>query len=1002
MDAAKFKKLSDYFEKACQLDERERDAFVGHVEKEDVELGEELARLLAAHETRDDAFDDAQIAIPHDLTSPLSASHQPATMPERIGRYRIIRIIGEGGMGTVYLAEQTEPVQREVALKVIRPGMNSRAVVSRFESERQVLAMMDHPGLSKILDGGMTDSGLPYFVMEYVSGEPITNYCDSRRLSATDRVQLFIRVCDAVQHAHMKGIIHRDLKPSNILVEDRPDGPLPRVIDFGIAKALHGPLADRTLATLEGAMLGTPAYMSPEQADDRAAVVDTRSDVYALGAILYELLSGIGVIDTEAVQTASLFELRRLICDTEPPRPSTRFSQLSHEKKSHISERFGVEPLQHRRRLTGDLDWIVMRCLEKDPSRRYDGPHALASDLQRSLNNEPVLAGPPTTGYRMRKFIARHRAGVVAAALVGAALVAATAISLRFAISEAAQRRIIERKSEEMARVVEFQGDMLTAVNPVTMGLGIVQHMREQLDAAMHEAAVDDGDRVRLKESFEESLQYTNPTDVARRAIDETFLRRAVDAIEVKFSDQPLVEASLRHTLAEIYQEIGSFGASAAQSQRALALRRELLGDDHLDTLRTRRQLAWIERILHDDLSGAESQLRDVLAHLDRTSAPHHGEIIKTQYRLASMLLQMARLPEAEAILQEAVNRAKQHALPDSAEVIASLADLGLVQIHMGRVAEGERILEEARTRSESTLGPDHPTSLRILNDYSQVLVRLGRAEEAHHFQEAAYEGRRRVLGADHPYTLLSLANLGQSFRRLGRLEEAEACYRESIAGNARFYGPYHTNTIAIKHNLAVFYQHARRFEEADQLLREVIEARSRLHGPNHPSTFFAIDSYCGLLSQRGLLEESEACFRDAVERCREMHGDGHEASLRLMYSFATILLLREKYDETEPLLVTVVQGQSDLFGPAHDATLGTERLLARVLIELGRFADADRLTLDTYARHVARFGKNDERSRAVAARIEDLYKRWHEAEPDGGHDLTYARWLAMTAEASD
>lgn len=1002
MDAAQFKKLSEHFEEACQLDERDRDAFVAKIEKADAELGAELARLLVAHETRDDAFDDAQIAIPHDFTSPLSRSHQAAAMPERIGRYRTIRIIGEGGMGTVYLAEQTEPVHREVALKVIKPGMNSRAVVARFESERQVLAMMDHPGLSKILDGGMTDDGLPYFVMEYVSGEPITSYSNSRQLTATDRIRLFIRVCDAVQHAHMKGIIHRDLKPSNILVEDRADGPLPRVIDFGIAKALHGPLAERTLATMEGVMLGTPAYMSPEQADDRATVVDTRSDVYALGAVLYELLSGTGVIETEAAQTASLFELRRLICDVEPPRPSTRFNQLSMEKKCHIGGQFGAEPAQHRRRLSGDLDWIVMRCLEKDPSRRYDGPHALAADLQRSLNNEPVLAGPPTAGYRMRKFIARHRAGVAAGALVVLALIAATGVSLRFAYSEAMQRRIIERQSEEMARVVEFQGDMLTAVNPVTMGLGIVQHMREQLDEAIRAASINEEDQARLKASFEESLQYTNPTDVARRAIDETFLRRAVDAIEVKFADQPLVEASLRHTLAEIYQEIGSYEASAAQGERAFLLRRQLLGKDHLDTLRTERQRAWIHRILHDDLPGAEAQLRDVLARLERAAAPDHGEIITTQYRLASMLLQMARLLEAEAILQDAVNLAKQHALADSAASVASLADLGSVQIHMGRMTEGEQILDEARARSEAALGAAHPTSLRILNDYAQVLIRLGRAEEAHHFQEAAYEGRRRVLGADHPHTLLSLSNLGQSFRRLGRMDEAEACYREALAGNTRFYGPYHTSTVAIKHNLAVFYQHARRFEEAEQLLREVIEARSRSHGPNHSSTFFSIDSYCGLLSQRGLLEESESCFRDATERCREAHGDGHEASLRLMYSFATILMLREKYDEAEPLLVSVAQGQSQLFGPAHDATLGTERLLARVLLELGRFTDSERLYLDTYERHVARFGKGDERSGVVAVRLEELYSRWHEADPDGGHDLKYAKWLARPAETSD
>jgi serine/threonine protein kinase len=374
--------------------------------------------------------------------------------PETIGPYRLRSTLGEGGFGIVYLAEQTGPVRRRVALKVIKPGMDSRAVIARFEAERQALAMMDHPCVATVLDAGATDRGLPYFVMELVEGEPITSFCDRHRLSVRDRVELFIRICDAVQHAHTKGVIHRDIKPSNILVTYDGDGRAqPKVIDFGVAKALHQPLTEATVFTQQGQLVGTPEYMSPEQAEMSATGIDTRADVYSLGVLLYELLTGLRPFD---LQRAALAEMQRVIRETEPPKPSTRLSTLvgsaAHaEAITRIANARHTDARSLPRSLRGDLDWVIMRCLEKDRERRYDTANALGMELRRYLEDEPVLAGPPSAGYRIGKFVKRNRAGVVSAIALSVALLLGL-IGTTLALLEANhQRRLAIQRAADLA-----------------------------------------------------------------------------------------------------------------------------------------------------------------------------------------------------------------------------------------------------------------------------------------------------------------------------------------------------------------------------------------------------------------------------------------------------------------------------------------------------------------------------------------------------------------------
>ncbi|HEV8058779.1 MAG TPA: serine/threonine-protein kinase [Gemmataceae bacterium] len=367
-------------------------------------------------------------------------------------RYKLLEAIGEGGMGTVWVAEQTQPVRRKVALKLIKAGMDSKSVLARFEAERQALAVMDHPNIAKVLDGGLTETGRPFFVMEYVKGVPITEYCDATRLSVPERLNLFMQVCQAVQHAHQKGIIHRDLKPSNILVAPYDDKPVPKVIDFGLAKAMHQSLTERTLHTAHESVLGTPLYMSPEQAQLNNLDVDTRSDIYSLGVLLYELLTGTTPLEKKRFKEAAWEEMKRLIREEEPPRPSTRHS--SSQMLASLAAGRHTEPARLTKLVRGELDWIVMKSLEKDRTRRYETANGFAMDIQRHLAGEPVLAAPPSARYRLKKFARKHRAELATAAVIGLLLLAGVAVSTWQALraTRAEARAVEERDAKELAR----------------------------------------------------------------------------------------------------------------------------------------------------------------------------------------------------------------------------------------------------------------------------------------------------------------------------------------------------------------------------------------------------------------------------------------------------------------------------------------------------------------------------------------------------------------------
>jgi serine/threonine protein kinase/Flp pilus assembly protein TadD len=404
-------------------------------------LRRRLEVLLHAHEHPGSFLEAPALALGATTDEPMT--ERPGTV---IGPYKLLEQIGEGGMGLVFVAEQQQPVRRKVALKVIKPGLDSKPVIARFEAERQALALMDHPHIAKVYDGGTTQTGRPYFVMELVKGTPITDYCDTHRLTTRDRLKLFLDVCHAIQHAHQKGIIHRDLKPSNVLVEIHDVRPVIKVIDFGIAKATGQQLTDQTLYTGIAQLIGTPLYMSPEQAGRSSLDVDTRSDVYSLGVLLYELLTGMTPFDSEALKQAGYDEMRRIIREDEPPRPSTRLNTLEAAVLSTVADKRGAEPRNLSTQLRGELDWIVMKALEKDRNRRYESASALVADVERYLHDEPVQACPPSAAYRLKKFARRNKAGLATTGLVAAALVLGSGVSAWQAVEATAARRVADQR----------------------------------------------------------------------------------------------------------------------------------------------------------------------------------------------------------------------------------------------------------------------------------------------------------------------------------------------------------------------------------------------------------------------------------------------------------------------------------------------------------------------------------------------------------------------------
>jgi serine/threonine protein kinase len=732
-------------------------------------LRHEIEELLAAH-AADNVLDRPRVELGH--TGPYESDGCPAAaVGEPIGPYKLLERIGEGGMGEVWVADQQTPIKRRVALKLIKPGMDSRNVLGRFEAERQALAVMDHPNIAMVLDAGTTPDGRPYFVMELVKGTPITEFCDARRLTPHERLELFVPVCQAIQHAHQKGVIHRDIKPSNVLVALHDETPVPKVIDFGVAKAIGQQLTEKTIYTGFGALVGTPAYMAPEQATFNQLDIDTRADVYALGVLLYELLTGSPPLEPERLKKAALDEMLRIVRDEEPPRPSQRLS--TSQSQATIAATRQSDPVKLSQMMRRELDWIVMKALEKDRGRRYETANGLAKDVQRYLAGDAVEACPPTLAYRLRKVYRRNRAAVLTAAAFALVLVAATGVSVAFAVQA--------RRAETLA-VAE----------------------RDQVAAAEARAADEAAEAKAVNEFFcRDVLGRANPLLFGDREMKvRTILDEITPQIESRFGSRPLAEATVRHAVGDAYLGMGEMARARPQLERAFAIRQQLLGDRNPDTLLTQGGLALVTGIFGDH-KRSRSLAEEAVQKARKALGDDHPVTLKLRSIWGNYLVGKIEAEEHLAAAEAGMSRLYGR---DDPWTLLTLSLLAKARTYIGHFDAAEADIR--RGLQAQARMPDGLTAISLRGHFT---YRLGDLEfhRRRYLQAAdayarAIDDFAKVWGEDNPgFTSNVRLCRGISLQLAGRYPEAVAALAEAEASYLKKLPPNAPNAVGARAFLA-------------------------------------------------------------------------------------------------------------------------------------------------------------------------------------------------------
>ncbi|HEY3245228.1 MAG TPA: tetratricopeptide repeat protein [Phycisphaerae bacterium] len=1059
-----WQRLEELFHAALDRTEHERANFVESACGNDPPMRAALLELLAGHARVNSRFINPVASPTHpdqppeprcasgetDLVNAAAAAAAlvtgttPPTLTERpgtvIGRYKLLQEVGHGGFGTVFMAEQREPVVRKVALKVIKLGMDTRQVIARFEAERQALAMMDHPNIARVLDAGATDSGRPYFVMELVRGDPLTRFCDENCLSLRQRLELFSAVCHAVQHAHTKGLIHRDLKPSNVLVTMHDDKPVAKVIDFGIAKATHDRLTDKTLFTELRQFIGTPAYMSPEQAQLSGLDIDTRSDIYALGVLLYELLTGTTPFDSHKLLSAGYDEMRRIIREDEPPKPSTRISALSSATFSRDPPRRGALPssgeqrgpqftrrggasrlnladatplvgsssldIAHQRHtdpgalcrsLRGDLDWIVMKCLEKDRTRRYPAASELAADIQRYLRDEPIVARPPSALYQLRKLTARHKALVAGMMTVLLVLIAGIMTTSWQAVTARRQRQIAERqrqiaeqqrdranteavKAEEVAR---FLQDMLASVDPEVAGTRDTTLMRE-------------------------------------------ILEKAVKRVATELTGQPAVEGAVLTTIGNTYRSIGRYNDAEPHLVQALEIRGRVLGADHPDTIDSMLALATLyhaqcrladlealaetmvevsSRVLGEQhvqtrcamaslgeayrfegrYREAEPLLLGALQALRRDPGPADRRTLAAMVNLALLYQNQGRYPEAEPLFLEALEGMRRALGPDDPHTLIGMVNLGMLYRDQSRYAEAQPLVAEALELQARVLGETHSHTLATMADLAQLHAERGEFEAAEPLYRRALEGQRRQMGDQHPLAISVLIGIANSLRLSARYREAEPLYREALEAQRRMLGDEHPNTLSTTFDLAGVLADLTRYDEAVALYEQTLDPARRVLGDEHPHVLRHMSRLADIYAQRGDYARAEPLQVKALELLRRSFGEEHVDTLASLNALALMYSGQQRYHEAESLLAKALPLYRRLLGDGHRFTLNCMSNLAMVYQYLERLDEAEALTTEALAATRRALGEDNPETYTSMNNLAMLYTRrgrFGEAEP--------------------
>ena len=823
-----------------------------------------------------------------DKTLSTDASH---TSFSSIGPYRLVQMIGAGGMGEVWRAEQVAPFRRTVALKLIKAGTDTRAALARFESERQALALMEHPNIAKVFDAGATPEGRPYFVMECVPGLPITGYCDRHRFTIHERLALFMQVCEGVQHAHQKAVIHRDLKPSNVLVTDVDQKPVPKIIDFGLAKATGARLSQATMYTEAGGVVGTPDYMSPEQADSSERNIDTRTDVYSLGVILYELLAGVLPYGSRKSDGTGKAAMLAKIRSEEPTLPSSQLKGRG-ESSRDSAEKRREEPQALRRHLRGELDWITMKALEKDRSRRYGSPSELAADIQRYLNNEPVLAGPPSNTYRAGKFIRRHRFGVGVAAAAVLLLIAFAATMALQARRIANERDRANREAAASERVTDFMTQMFKVSDP-GQARGNSITAREILDKASNDVNTGLANDPVLQSRMM-NVMGTVYDNLGLFAQAEPLLRHALEVRQSTLGNKNKDTLQSMYQLAEVLTWEGKRDEAEKLCRQSLEGRRSVLGPEHRDTLISMNWLVWI-LFIEGKYAGAEKLGRETFADTKRALGSQDNITLSAMSRLGVVLSEEGKYPEAEGIVRQVLETRRQMLGPENPDTVAVTVNLGNVLMNEGKFAESEKLFRDVLPVTQRLYGPENPKTLMTVENLAIAVKDQGRYAEAEKLERAALALELAKFGPDNRSTLITMSNLAETLAGEGKYTEAEQLLREAIDGKRRTLGPEHPSVFNSIDALGNVLRKDRRYPEAEKTYQQVFDGRNHVLGGANPDTVSSAYGLARVLALEGKRGEAFASLQFAVNHglaadmrqglesdadLKSLHGDPRFAAL--------------------------------------------------------------------------------------------------------------------------
>lgn len=931
----------EIFSEAAERTGRDRDAYLNQACADDPALRARVESLLEAiDQVQGVGFLDKPTGGTGESPS-ASSPQSDEPLGSSIGPYTLRQTIGEGGFGTVYLAEQSKPIERRVALKIIKLGMDTREVMARFDAERQALAMMDHPGIARVYDAGATDRGRPYFVMELVQGAPITQYCDREQATVHQRLVLFQRVCEAVQHAHQKGVIHRDLKPSNVLVSGSESRPDPKVIDFGVAKATGGQSATHTAYTAANQVIGTPAYMSPEQAGQADAGVDTRSDVYSLGVLLYELLTGQTPLDASSPSATAHDEVLRAIREVTPPKPSTCLTALG--TLGSVANARSIDPKRLPNELKGDLDWIVMRALEKDPDRRYSSPEAFAADIERFLVGEPVEACPPSMAYTARKYASRNRVPLAFASALLLAMAGGLVGIYVFAVRAVQSERVAVAQTEsanrELARANEIKvllSDMLTSVSPDVARGQDTTMLRSILDAT--------GERIRDGEISDPIVRDDIAATIAKvyRGIGapdvaEVFSRDVYESVSARLDSNSPETIEARSELAITLEEVGDWDGARALYQENVDLFE--IGN----ATATRAGVEARMELLNLLAQGPPNpEVVEDFEKLTEDAEQSLGEddalTLDVSHALARQYLLMKRNEESYQIMTRVVNSMRESTHPDDPALILAVNTLGSNCVTMRRFDEAEPLLLEALEKGRRVLGESHPRLPSVMDALSYLYMLTNRMDDAVTIGQDSIRIRSAALGPDHPAVIGSSANLGGIMTNAGQAERAALLLQDALERARRVFGPSHPITLRAINNLGSALLRLERLDEARPLLAEALENRRTSFGPSHASTLPTTINLAVVEHRLGNNDRAAELLEIAYDARVQAFGAGQFQTREVCVHYVPVLLDQANYAKAHQVITSELMGIRQAWGaPAQGEPAKSPAELSNALLLLGR-----------------------------------------------------------------